>query len=370
MKTLPSDLWIQEYLEELSLTHRPKTVSGYGNALKHLEQFCVKKGIQVHRLQRELVVDWMKVLTNRETSVSYRHIVLISIRGYLRWLKRKKRFQVDPEEVVRPSDFPRRPVKLPRPLDLDLDLKIQSSLKSTGTAHALGLLLMRKTGMRIGELSWLPFHCFFKDHKGRAFLKVPLGKLQNERTVPISPDLVALIQSIQEQTRKKAQSNDYPYLLISREGSRISERALSQRFHAILRTIPNLPREQINPHRFRHTYATELLNAGMGLASIKQLLGHRSIQMTLHYAAVTQHSLLTEFNTAQLKLQAQYQFPAGLSSSSDTMKEIDPLQALLHAECLIKKKYGSYREKKEKKFLYHLLKRIRALQQLLVADQS
>lgn len=48
-------------------------------------------------------------------------------------------------------------------------------------------------------------------------------------------------------------------------------------------------------HRLRHSYATELLNAGMSLISIMKLLGHRSIHMTMRYAAVTQDTVVREY---------------------------------------------------------------------------
>jgi site-specific recombinase XerD len=40
-------------------------------------------------------------------------------------------------------------------------------------------------------------------------------------------------------------------------------------------------------HRLRHTYATELLNAGQSIIAVMKLLGHRSLRMTMRYAAIT-----------------------------------------------------------------------------------
>ena len=40
------------------------------------------------------------------------------------------------------------------------------------------------------------------------------------------------------------------------------------------------------PHSLRHTFATQLLNAGASLEVVKELAGHRSLQMTLRYPAV------------------------------------------------------------------------------------
>ena len=47
----------------------------------------------------------------------------------------------------------------------------------------------------------------------------------------------------------------------------------------------------VTPHRLRHTYATEMLRAGVSLPVLKQLLGHRSINMTMRYVQVSQNDL-------------------------------------------------------------------------------
>jgi hypothetical protein len=55
---------------------------------------------------------------------------------------------------------------------------------------------------------------------------------------------------------------------------------------------------RIVPHQFRHTYGTEMLRAGVGFASVMQLLGHLSPEMTLQYLEITQQDLQREFQLA------------------------------------------------------------------------
>jgi hypothetical protein len=55
---------------------------------------------------------------------------------------------------------------------------------------------------------------------------------------------------------------------------------------------------RIVPHQFRHTYATELLRAGVTLAAVMKLLGHKSPHMTLHYLEITQSDLQREYHLA------------------------------------------------------------------------
>jgi len=60
-------------------------------------------------------------------------------------------------------------------------------------------------------------------------------------------------------------------------------------------------------HRLRHTYATELLNAGMSLAAIMKLLGHKTIAMTARYADITLHSVIDQYCNAMLNISSKYE---------------------------------------------------------------
>lgn len=57
----------------------------------------------------------------------------------------------------------------------------------------------------------------------------------------------------------------------------------------------------------RHSYATSLLSAGVSITTLKTLLGHHDIKMTLNYAAVTQETVRNEYFTALSKIQTRYE---------------------------------------------------------------
>ena len=73
----------------------------------------------------------------------------------------------------------------------------------------------------------------------------------------------------------------------------------------------------ISPHRLRHTWATELLNCGIGLPALMKLMGHKSIQMTLRYLKVAQPDLQREFYRARQNSTQSYSLPS-LSVSTAT----------------------------------------------------
>ena len=50
---------------------------------------------------------------------------------------------------------------------------------------------------------------------------------------------------------------------------------------------PHYRREEANPHRFRHTFASDMVRAGVSLPALMQLMGHAHIQTTMVYVEVT-----------------------------------------------------------------------------------
>src|SRR5579872_2439117 len=83
-------------------------------------------------------------------------------------------------------DVPRLPRALPRYLPPDADRALAAALHaSPNRLYADSLLVLRATGMRIGELLDLELDCVHEVPGAGAWLKVPLGKLGTERMVPI-----------------------------------------------------------------------------------------------------------------------------------------------------------------------------------------
>ena len=156
---------------------------------------------------------------------------------------------------------------------------------------------MRHTGIRIGETVNLPYNCIFIDQKNNKFITVPLGKLDNERNVPLDDKTCKLVRAIQ-----RLNSADRQYLL-PRHGRTVTtmtdiiRRSLHQVSSALQCDAP------VTPHRLRHTYATSFINAGMSLPALMKLLGHRDYHMTLRYAAVTQEGLLKDYRNALKNLE-------------------------------------------------------------------
>ena len=100
-------------------------------------------------------------------------------------------------KLVFARDVPRLPRALPRYLPPDADRRLSQALHaSPNRLRADALLLLRATGMRIGELLDLELDCVHEVPGAGAWLKVPLGKLDSERMVPIDDDTLELVDRI------------------------------------------------------------------------------------------------------------------------------------------------------------------------------
>ncbi len=141
--------------------------------------------------------------------------------------------------------------------------------------------LLYACGLRVSELTNLKLNCIDFDAK---FIKV-LGKNRKERIIPISDRIVNLINMYMEKERrffKFAQSSEY--LLLSKRSNKITR---IQIFNLIkkLRQLAGI-NKKVYPHLLRHSFATKLLENGVNLRFIQELLGHSKLSTTTVYTHI------------------------------------------------------------------------------------
>jgi integrase len=198
--------------------------------------------------------------------------------------------------LLNPDDVPRPDARLPRPLTPEQDRLIQQELLRRNDRASNALLLLRHTGMRIGECVDLSFDCLRPLGPQRWALHVPLGKLRTERLVPVDSFVCQLVHRlrffrsldpIEPDGRLLARRNNRAVLLVELRAALVE-----------VRTAAGIT-AHIVPHQFRHTFATEMLRSGVSLPALMKLLGHSTPKMTLLYAEITQTDLQREFHLAR-----------------------------------------------------------------------
>jgi site-specific recombinase XerD len=210
--------------------------------------------------------------------------------------------------LIFPRDAPKLPHPLPRYLPPDSERALLTALEdSPNRLRADALLLMRATGMRIGELTMLELDCVHEVPGSGAWLKVPLGKLLTERMVPIDEETVEIIDRItghrsQGRPLRHPRTGKMADFLLTHQGRRVSAETIREELH---RAAAEAGLDGVVPHMLRHTYATALVNAGCSLQALMALLGHVSAAMSLRYGRLFDATVREEYQRALTLAKAQ-----------------------------------------------------------------
>ncbi|MDE6177748.1 MAG: tyrosine-type recombinase/integrase [Duncaniella sp.] len=154
------------------------------------------------------------------------------------------------------------------------------------------------TGIRCSELMGL------KDtdvDASRGELKV-LGKRNKERVVPFGRELAESIESYRlardssEATRISPRDPEAPFF-VRTDGRPLYRKLIYNVVHSSL-ADGGAHAARLSPHVLRHSCATDMLNAGASIASVKDMLGHASLASTQVYTHVTYKDLLNNYQSA------------------------------------------------------------------------
>lgn len=220
----------------------------------------------------------------------------VTVNRRLRLLHRLRRF-VRPDRE-QPRCWPRRrqrirnlpyvkePRTIKRPL---LDQQVRRMVDALHTQRDRAMLaLMWAMGLRVGEVLALRWEDLDWEH-GTALVR---GKGQRERTLPLPEPVAELLLRYR---RVEWPATDTPTVFVVLKGARRGQ-PLSYagtrrlfRYHRLRLRLP-----EAHPHRFRHTFAANMIRQGMSVPSLMRLLGHTWAETTLRYvhfddAEVRQH---------------------------------------------------------------------------------
>ena len=123
-----------------------------------------------------------------------------------------------------------------------------------------------------------------------------LGKGRKERCLPLSADTLQVLQNYLHLERPLTNS---PALFVSLKGRQRGQPMTAAglrslfRHHRLTSRVP-----QANPHRFRHSFGSEMVRAGMSLPALMHLMGHADIHTTMLYCALAPQDVWREYTRA------------------------------------------------------------------------
>jgi len=157
----------------------------------------------------------------------------------------------------------------------------ENSIFSThfsGLRDRLIMELLYGTGMRLSELIGLkPESISFQESK-----ILVLGKRSKERWIPLHQNLVVLLKDYLHTIENTLPDRSVNVLIVTDKGKPAYPVFIERIVKKYLSLVTTEKKK--SPHVLRHTFASHLLNAGAGISSIKELLGHSSLAATQIYA--------------------------------------------------------------------------------------
>jgi len=314
-----------DYCAQAAATHAPTTVKSIAGHLGAFGRFLASLDPPVTdlaSLDRQAHIEpWLTTLAQARRSdgallsVGYRRVRIIAVRQFLADILEWGWPAAPSRTLLFARDIPRLTHPLPRYLPPDADRRLTTTLEQlseNGPAeparlHADALLLLRATGLRIGELRDLELDCVHEIPGQGAWLKVPLGKLGTERMVPLDEETLVILDRIAARRtpgrplRHPRTGNHVDFLLVY-QGRRISVQAIREELASACEDA-GLPTAV--PHALRHTWATALVNAGVSLQALMHLLGHVSAAMSLRYGRLFDATVRAEYERALTQAKAQ-----------------------------------------------------------------
>src|SRR5712671_7814162 len=185
-------------------------------------------------------------------------------------------------------------VKVPKrsivPLSVDEVARFWSSFRTARDLAIVGLMLLH--GLRSAEVLALnPEHVLLSEAQLRVH-----GKGNKLRFLPLAPETVQLLEHYLRLERPNPCSAALFVLLKGpARGNRMTPAGLRSLFRYHRQTTGVT---QANPHRFRHTFASDMIRAGISLPALMQLMGHAQIQTTLVYVQLTPPDIYQQYARA------------------------------------------------------------------------
>jgi integrase/recombinase XerD len=284
--------YLEEYLYDRKRRNcRPNTLRGYFTTLMVFLSYLKERGrTSLDTITREDLSSFIEHEQDRGIQSNTVSTRLRLIYAFMRYL-------VD-REVAHPDLLKRKlrvkvPEALPRAMDPE-DVQQLLAVIEKPRDRALILVLLR-TGMRIGEL--LVTRMSDVNLREKQIIIMEAQKTQVGRVAYLSEDAC---RALEEWVNLRDLAKER--LFYGQGRLRLSYTAVRVKFAEYLEKA-DLGHKGYSLHCLRHTCATELLNAGMRLECLQQLLGHSSIEMTRRYARLTDNTRREEYFRAMARIE-------------------------------------------------------------------
>lgn len=279
--------YILKFIEELMYEKKYSnhTISGYSKDLdiflEYLNENDIKRYSDVEYQDIRLFINYLFDLKYNNKTISR---IISSLRSFFKFLKANDYIKSNPMLLV---SNPKLEKKLPKYLNFDETEKLLNAFDDSeiGIRNTLILEMLYSTGIRVSEIINIKVNDISMEDK---YIKI-LGKGSKDRIVYFGTRCFELINKYMNQCYSLLNKDNLPYLLLSKKGKKISDRAVRK----IVDDASQIAgiKLKISPHVLRHTFATHMLTDGADLRSVQELLGHENLSTTQIYTHLTNEKI-------------------------------------------------------------------------------
>lgn len=309
---------IDQYLAARAQLDRPATIENIRSGLRRfctwlMVNYTVESFADVTRLHCLEFCVWLATQTHHRTGLplapATRRADLQAVLGFFRDGYAWQWSDMPNKPLLMNGDLPKLTRAVPRFIPDDELVALMDAIHLLECPFQRGaLLIARWSGARRSEIRMLALDCLDTYPDGTPRLRLPASKNYAERIVPLTEDAADAIRILQRLRHGQldrplpGNHNERPARrLFVRKGRVLSNAYL---FDDSLQTAcrsANLlnadGRPTITAHRFRHTVGTQLAERGARLQTIMSVLGHKSVQMALVYAHISDPAVLHDYRS-------------------------------------------------------------------------
>lgn len=255
------------------------SLRAYERDLAKLRAWAEKNGLEIVKMSRLDLREWMIDLGRSNLSVNSKRRLISVLRGFYKFLMIDGHIKENPAELL---DVPQKGSYLPRFLnqgEIDALFLVPDTSTETGLRDRAILELMYSSGLRVSEAVSIEI----KDIDLDAGILTTTGKGNKTRRVPIGSSAVEWLKTYFV-ARQKNDNIETPNLFVTPAGTPITRQTI---FALIKKYAEKAGLQDVSPHTLRHTFATHLVQNRADIRSVQQMLGHADLSTTQIYTHMT-----------------------------------------------------------------------------------
>jgi len=281
---------VKEYLSYLKVEKglAANSLESYERDLSKLKAWADKNGIDLLKLARQDLREWLIDLGRTSLSENSKRRMISAMRGFYKFLMIDGHITKNPSDNL---DSPQKGFYLPKFLNQS---EIETLLSQPDTSIEIGLRdraileLMYASGLRVSEAVNLTM----KEVDLDLGILTTTGKGSKTRRVPVGSSAVEWLKSYLAVRRKK-ENLEVQNLFVTPLGRPINRQII---YNFIREYAEKCGFQGVSPHTLRHSFATHLIQNSADIRSVQQMLGHSDISTTQIYTHITDAHLKRSYD--------------------------------------------------------------------------